>query len=166
MKYKTSQLLLVCGAILAVRPALHAQKTLPAPTTSGTGSARPGPSATVQTVNKGITDTPCWDCHRWLEPHRLEKLTTDLSLTPNQQTQLQPILDKARGLDHTAKQDSSLTQQQKAARFKDAWDTANTQIATLLTPAQQEQFAVVKDQYPNQHPGDASQPSPTPAATP
>jgi Spy/CpxP family protein refolding chaperone len=165
MKYKTSQLLLACGAILIVYPALHAQNALPAPTISGANSARPGPSATAKTGNNVITDTPCWECHRWLEPHRLEKLTTDLSLTANQQTQLKPILEKARTLDHTAKQDGSLSQQQKAARFKDAWNTANTQIASLLTPAQQEKFALVKDQYSNRRPG-ASQPSPTPAATP
>jgi hypothetical protein len=63
---------------------------------------------------ESVTKSPCWDCHRWLEPHRLEKLTVDLAPTADQQTQIKPILSKALISDQT-------TQQEKFAVVKDQY---------------------------------------------
>ncbi len=147
---------IVCVAGFAPCPCSDAQDGSPKPATSGAGSAtgglqseRPG-GVTLKKQANDLTRSPCWDCHRWLEPRRLDKLTTDLGLTTEQQTEIKTVLNEAHTRNLTTKQDGSLSQKEKSARFKEAWDTANTRINAVLTRIQQETFAVVKDRYPNQ----------------
>ena len=115
--------IIACGASLALCPVLQAQDT-PAPSADtggggGHGGGRHG---------GGMS---------------LEKLTTALTLTSDQQTQIKPILDTERASMQAARSDTTLSQEDKMSKMKDARDTANTAINAILTPDQQTKFAAL-----------------------
>jgi len=66
----------------------------------------------------------------------LRKLSTALSLTTDQQTQIKPILDAAHTQIQTVRQNTSLTKDQQFAQIKTAMETAHSQINGILTPTQ------------------------------
>jgi len=97
----------------------------------------------------------------------LEKLTTDLTLTADQQAQVKPILETASAKILSARQEKSLTLPEKLLRAKQALEDASNQIDGLLTPDQQAKFAALKEQIRERPLGaEDSQPSPSPSATP
>ena len=142
--------LIASGASLALCPALHAQDATPTPDVSGT--------------NSGMA----WGKHHGAHGahgETLEKLTTALDLTADQQAKIKPVLDDAHSQMMTMRQDTSMSQDDKMAKMKDVWTNANSQIEAVLTPDQQTKFAALKQQMHNhRHPGADS--SPSPSATP
>jgi Spy/CpxP family protein refolding chaperone len=75
MKSKLILSLLACGASMALCQSLHAQDASPAPTTTGTSGGHQ------------------WGGGRGFDADAiLQRLTTALSLTSDQQTQIKPIL--------------------------------------------------------------------------
>jgi Spy/CpxP family protein refolding chaperone len=84
---------------------------------------------------------------RFTAEAQLQRMTTALGLTADQQSQIKPILEAARTQVKTIFANTSLTQEQKFTQFKQAMEGANSQINGILTPAQQTQFAALKEQF-------------------
>jgi Spy/CpxP family protein refolding chaperone len=96
----------------------------------------------------------------------LEKLTTDLTLTADQQAQVKPILETASAQILSARQEKSLPLPERLLRAKQILEDASNQIDGLLTPDQQAKFAALKEQIRERPLGaEDSQPSPSPSAT-
>jgi Spy/CpxP family protein refolding chaperone len=96
----------------------------------------------------------------------LQKLSTQLSLTADQQSQIRPILDAAHTQMQSIHQDTSLTPAQKFAKVRETMQGVRSQINGILTPAQQQQLAALKEQYHHKRFGEgqpAASPSPSPA---
>ena len=141
--------IIACGASLALCLGLQAQDAAPAASASGTNAAGGG--------------------HQWGHggAGQLARLTTALSLTPDQQTQIKPIVDTFHTAMQSVKQDSSLALTDKRAKIKDARDTETSQINAILTPDQQTKFAALQAQMRNHHrDGAQGEVSPSPATTP
>ena len=143
--------IIACGASLALCPGLHAQDASPAPSATTGTDAGPGQ-------------------HPWGGHHgggeSLEMLTKVLSLTADQQTQIKPILETLHSTVQATRQDTSLTQQDRMAKIKDARETANTQINGLLTADQQTKFQELLEKMKNRHHGgENAQGAPSPAAS-
>jgi len=96
---------------------------------------------------------------------QLAHLTTALGLTTDQQAQIKPILDAAHTQVKATFQNSSLTQEQKMTQVKSTLEAANSQINGILTPAQQAQFATLKQQWHHHH-GQGGDSSANASATP
>ncbi|MGA3172649.1 MAG: hypothetical protein ABSE62_16735 [Chthoniobacteraceae bacterium] len=97
----------------------------------------------------------------------LDKLTTDLTLTADQQAQVKPILEMASAQILSARQEKSLPLPERLLRAKQVLEDASNQIDGLLTPDQQAKFAALKEQIRERPLGaEDSQPSPSPSATP
>jgi len=94
----------------------------------------------------------------------LQKLTTELSLTTDQQNQIKPILDAAHAQVQAVHHDTTLTQEQKFAKVKETMEAAHSQIKGILTPAQQQTLEAMKAKFHRGH-GPESQPSASPSAT-
>ncbi len=122
--------IIACGASLALCPGLHAQDTTPAPaTTTGTASGPEG--------------HPLAGHHRGGGNPLLERLTTELSLTADQQAKVKPILEASHAQMQTIRQDVSLTKEDKMAKMKDARESMHSQINALLDPDQQTKYAAM-----------------------
>jgi Spy/CpxP family protein refolding chaperone len=141
--------IMACGASLALCPALHAQDAAPAPSTTGTDAG----------------------AHPWAHHgDMLARLTKQLDLTDDQQTKLKPILEAGHTQMQTIHQDSTLSQQDKMAKMKDARESLNSQINAVLTPDQQTKFAAMQEKMRNHRHGgggpDAGGAPAAPSATP
>ncbi len=98
---------------------------------------------------------------------QLQHLTTALGLTPAQQTQIQPILEAAHTQIRSIITNTSLTPQQKMAQARAVFEAANGQINGILTPAQQTQFAALKQEHLHRKARGlepAASPTPSPSA--
>lgn len=148
--------LLTCAVGLALCPAGRAQDSTPAPATSGTDS--------------GAAAGEHYGHHGGKGGEMLDRLTTQLSLTPDQVAQIKPILQAAHEQIKSTREDTSLSQDQKMSKIKDAWSGANSQIEGILTADQKTKFDAMKEKmHEHRHYGqgeaDAS-PSAAPSATP
>ena len=71
----------------------------------------------------------------------LARLTTELDLTPDEVTQVKPILKDEQTTIKGIRADTTLTDDQKKDQTKAARDKANVAINAILTPDQQTKFA-------------------------
>jgi Spy/CpxP family protein refolding chaperone len=139
MKSKLVLSLVACGASLVVCQGLHAQDASPAPsaastdTGGGKGGGRHGGGFNADAM--------------------LQRLTTQLTLTSDQQTQIKPILDTEFTAIQTVRADTTLARTDRMTKMKDARDTANTAINAILTPDQQTKFAAMQAQMKNRRRG-------------
>ena len=92
----------------------------------------------------------------------LQMMTANLGLTTDQQGQIKPILDAAHAQVQTIRQDTTLTPEQKLAKVKETMEAAHSQINGILTPAQQQQMATLKEKFHRGH-GPEGSPSATPS---
>ena len=67
-------------------------------------------------------------------------LTEQLNLTSDQQTKVQGILEEQQKQRESLMQDSSLSQDEKRAKFMEARKKTMSDIRAVLTPDQQKQF--------------------------
>jgi Spy/CpxP family protein refolding chaperone len=81
-----------------------------------------------------------------------------LNLTDDQRAKIQPILQSSRQQAQAVRNDSTLTPEQKKAKMRDIRQDAMTQMNSLLTPEQQQQW-----QQMRQHRGPGVQHGPPPA---
>lgn len=144
--------LLACGASLTLSPAIHAQEAAPAPVTTGTEAGGEGHH------HRGGGDM-------------LARLTKELDLTADQQEKVKPILETQHSAIQAAHQDTSLSQQDRMSKIKDARETANSAITALLTDDQKTKFAAMQEKWQaHRHGGgqgaENSQPAAAPTATP
>ena len=70
----------------------------------------------------------------------LQRLTSQLGLSADQQAQIKPILEAAHAQVVAIRQNTSLPAEQKFAQIKAAMEAARGQINGILTPAQQQQL--------------------------
>jgi Spy/CpxP family protein refolding chaperone len=125
MNFKIGTLLpaVVCGAMIT-SGAFAEDATSPAP------SAAPSASA----AGEGKFGNP------------LERLTKELSLTPDQQAKIKPILEARRDKLKALRDDTSVTADQKKDKFKEVFESSNKEIEAVLTPDQVTKFeALQKD---------------------
>lgn len=71
---------------------------------------------------------------------RGQKFAQALNLTPEQQSDLKSIRENERQQFQAIKNDSSLTQDQKKAKFKEIRKSSHEQMMAKLTPDQQQKF--------------------------
>jgi len=148
--------LIACGAALVLCPGLQAQDASPAPNTTGTSGTEGG--------------------HQWGRhgggpmnaDAMLKRLTDQLGLTADQQTQIKPIVDTFVKTVQDLRADTTLTQEDRMAKMKEARETEMTGIKAVLTPDQQAKLAEMQEKMHNRgHRGDAAgSPAASPSATP
>lgn len=76
--------------------------------------------------------------------HRLQQLTKDLNLTPEQQERLKPILERRSEDWMRVSDDKSLTEDQKRAKLKEVQEKYKPEISEVLTPEQREKWKAMK----------------------
>lgn len=76
--------------------------------------------------------------------HMRQMMISKLNLTPQQQDQLKPIFQKQREQAQAIKQDTTLTVDQKKQKFDALRQDTQTQVNSVLTPEQQQQWAQMK----------------------
>ena len=86
----------------------------------------------------------------------LAHLTKALSLTPDQQEKIKPMLEQEQTQMQAMHQDTSMSQQDKWAKAKTLREGTNDQIKSVLTPDQQTKFTQMQDrqmEHMGQHGG-------------
>ena len=84
----------------------------------------------------------------------LEHLTKTLDLTADQQTQIKPILEAGHKQMQALRDDTSLSKEDKMAKFKSVREGMNSQINGILNPDQQKKFADMQEKMrAHRHPG-------------
>ena len=140
---------LICGAIVAVSPALFA------------GDASPSPAASPATSG---TTAPDGEHHHHLDI--MEKLKTDLNLTQDQVDKIKPILEDRRQKMMALRQDATLSGEQKRDKAKDILQSSNEQIKAILTPDQAKKFEDIMQQMREHHGRGEQGPQPSPQQSP
>ena len=77
---------------------------------------------------------------------RMQKLTQELNLTPDQQTKIKPIFQQAHAQAKTIRQDATLNKDQKMAKMKELHQNTMAQLNEILTPEQQTQLKQLQEQ--------------------
>jgi periplasmic protein CpxP/Spy len=72
---------------------------------------------------------------------QLARMTKDLNLTSDQQTQIKPILVNRQQQMMALRQDQSTSQQDKMTKMKSLRDDSNSKIEAILNDTQKQQFA-------------------------
>jgi Spy/CpxP family protein refolding chaperone len=78
---------------------------------------------------------------------RGEKLAQELNLTPEQKADLKSIRENERQQAKAINNDSSLTADQKKAKFKDLRKSSHEQMMAKLTPDQQKKFKEMRKEH-------------------
>ncbi len=76
----------------------------------------------------------------------LQHLSSELNLTEDQKTKIQPILQSEFQQLKSVKDDASLSPDQKQAKVQEIRENAKSQIAPTLTPDQQKKLAAMKEE--------------------
>ena len=82
---------------------------------------------------------------------RGEKFAKELNLTPEQQADLKSIRENMKQQAQAIKNDSSLTPDQKKAKFKELRKSSHEQMMAKLTPDQQTKFKEMKKEHRGHH---------------
>jgi Spy/CpxP family protein refolding chaperone len=99
----------------------------------------------------------------------IENIGPDLSLTADQKTKLEPIIAGEIQQIRDLRADTSMTPEQKQAKFQETLAADHAKIDTILTPDQKQKLAQLHQQQaqqPSQAPPPQSQPSQPQAAPP
>jgi protein CpxP len=95
--------------------------------------------------------------HAMMSPdQRLEHLTKMLTLTPDQQQKIKPMLEQEQQQMMSLHQDTSMTQADRMSKGRQLKQTTNDQIKSVLTPDQQTKFTQMQDrqmEHMGQHGG-------------
>ena len=102
--------------------------------TASTASGDNGNAATAQTQEKERGE-------------RGEKFAKELNLTPDQQAELKSIRENMKQQAQAIKNDSSLTADQKKAKFKELRKSSHEQMMAKLTPDQQAKFKEMRKEH-------------------
>src|SRR5690348_16670636 len=102
--------------------------------TASTASGDNGNAAAAQTQKKERGE-------------RGEKFAKELNLTPDQQAELKSIRENMKQQAQAIKNDSSLTADQKKAKFKELRKSSHEQMMAKLTPEQQTKFQEMRKEH-------------------
>ena len=145
--------ILLCGAVLAVIPAM-AQQDAPPPAPQGDAQGPPpgGPGG-----RGGMMDPE----------RRLKMLERQLNLTADQSTAIKAIFDDERTKMEAARSaDQSLSPEDRRAKMRTMREAENTKIEALLTPDQKTKYedmlAHQRERGGNRQGGDGGTPPPPP----
>jgi Spy/CpxP family protein refolding chaperone len=75
---------------------------------------------------------------------RLQHLSSELNLSEDQKSKIQPILQSEAQQFKSVRDDSSLSPDQKQTKMQEIRDNCKSQIAPILTPDQQKKLATMK----------------------
>jgi Spy/CpxP family protein refolding chaperone len=120
--------------------------------------ATPPPSGAPQTPS-AAQPSPQDQAHQ-----AMEKIGSDLSLTADQKTKLEPIVAGEIQQVRDLKADTSMTPEQKQAKFQETLSADHAKIDAILTPEQKQKLAQLRQQQ-GQAQGQ-SQPPSQPQASP
>jgi Spy/CpxP family protein refolding chaperone len=81
------------------------------------------------------------------DKERGEKFAEKLNLTPDQKADLKSIRENEKQQAQAIKNDSSLTSDQKKAKFKDLRKSSHEQMMAKLTPDQQAKFKEMRKEH-------------------
>ncbi len=95
---------------------------------------------------------------------QLQRLTTALGLSSEQQTQIKPILEAAQTQAKAIFANTSLTPADKVAKFKETMEAAHSQMSGILTPEQLTKLAVLKAKFHHRGNG-GSEPEASPSVS-
>jgi periplasmic protein CpxP/Spy len=95
----------------------------------------------------------------------VEKAAADLNLTADQKSKLEPILTGEIQTVHDLRADTTMTPEQKQAKFQQAMADAHTKIEAILTPEQKQKLQQMNAQRAQQQ-GQTPAPHSAPAAPP
>jgi Spy/CpxP family protein refolding chaperone len=101
--------------------------------------ATPPPSAAPQTP--AAEPTPQDQAHQ-----AMEKIGSDLNLTADQKTKLEPIIAGEIQQVRDLRADTSMTPEQKQAKFQQTLSSDHAKIDSILTPEQKEKLAQLRQQ--------------------
>jgi Spy/CpxP family protein refolding chaperone len=135
--------------------ALSAQTTTP---------ATPPPSAVPQAPSMSSQPTPQDQAHQ-----AIEKIGTDLNLTADQKTKLEPIIANEIQQVRDLRADTTMTPEQKQAKYQETLTADHVKIDSILTPEQKQKLAELRQQQAqsqSQPPAPSQQPPAAPPASP
>lgn len=106
-------------------------------------------AALAQTTNPGTAsgDTGSSATAQAPKQERGQKFAEALNLTPDQKEALKSIRENERQQAQAIKNDSSLTAEQKKAKFKELRKSSHEQMMAKLTPEQQEKFKELRKEH-------------------
>jgi len=84
---------------------------------------------------------------------RLQMMTKQLNLTPDQQEKIKPLLENESQQMQTLHQNSSLTNEDRMTQMKQIRQTTNEQIKSDLNPDQQQKFQQMQSHQGHGGPG-------------
>jgi Spy/CpxP family protein refolding chaperone len=106
-------------------------------------------AAIAQTTNPGATSGDTGNASTATAPNqeRGQKFAEALNLTPDQQAAIKSIHENAKQQAQGIKNDSSLTPDQKKAKFKELRKSTRAQTMAKLTPDQQQKFKEMRKEH-------------------
>ena len=108
-------------------------------------------STTSSSSTQSTQSTPATkaDKKAWKKEHkeRKEKMAKELGLTADQQKQLKALKQDQRKQMEAVRNDSSLTQEQKQAKFKEIHQAGMEKRDSLLTPEQREKMQHLRTEH-------------------
>ncbi len=144
-----------------------------------TPSTSPSPQATKPGAGTSATaPTPAEPSAQDQARQTLESVGAGLNLTADQKTKLQPILTEEIQLMHDLRADTTMTTEQKQAKFRDVMTADHAKIDAILTPEQKQKLSAMNRERdaqqaappaPGAAPGTGSAtpaPAPAPGNTP
>ena len=149
-------MILLAGLTLAAQTATPATPPpSPAPQAPSAAPAPQAPSAAPE-------QSPQDQAHQ-----ALQKIGTDLNLTADQKIKLEPIITNEIQQVRDLKADTSMTPEQKQAKFQQTLTADHAKIDTILTPEQKQKLAQLRQQQAQaQGQGQAPAPQAQPQAAP
>ncbi len=116
----------ILGIVLCVPAAMQAQNTTPPPDSQGMPARQGG-----MPMRRGGPPSP---------KEQLQRLTTMLNLTPDQQKQMLPILRDQRKQMAAIRSDSSLDPQTRRQKMRDSMMDTHQKLEAIMTDSQKQQF--------------------------
>jgi len=90
---------------------------------------------------------------------RLEKMKTDLALTPDQAESVKGILIETKGAMDKLRDDSSLSSDEKKAEGREILQSSKSKIDAMLTPEQKEKMAAKREGQKGEKPEKGEKPA-------
>jgi Spy/CpxP family protein refolding chaperone len=104
-------------------------------------------AAVAQTGNPSTSSDDTHSATTSPNRERGEKLAQELNLTPEQKTELKTLRENEKQQAQAIKNDSSLTPDQKKAKFQELRKSTHEQMMAKLTPEQQQKFKELRKEH-------------------
>jgi protein CpxP len=138
--------ILLCGALLAIVPAMAQQDAPPPPPQ---GNAQGAPPGGGQGGRGGMSPE-----------RRLEMMQTQLNLTPDQVTSIKAIFADGQAKMEAVRSDTTLSQDDRRAKMMSMRTDENAKVKAVLTPDQQTKFDDMQSRMRQRQQGGGPPPPP------